>query len=342
MSEWTKVVTQPLGLAGLALFLVFGYLARATKNDARRWLSPAAVGLALIALVGGLLIAYKQVPQPAPQPTSTVQTTQPTKQSSVTQQSTGPGSPNVQGVQGDVTITVDQSTGKTETKKTPKKLKVLPKQSVLTAAVGAFDKGTIAYHPPTQMVQNSTDRFELLVSRKPDAGLAGKLENAEHAVIDTILTSTIMGATLDGPKEDFYIAALGGNAAQEQSLSGTEPAHWEWNVTALTAGDHDLDLTVYIKVRDPGTDTAVSSNVIVRHSAVHVTVRPEKTASVASNIGGFIARNWDKLWTLILLPIAGWCLRRWRKRRIKDKGTPVAEEQKRPENSPASVRSESK
>lgn len=121
MTEWTKVVTQPLGLAGFALFLAFGYLAKATKDDARRWLSPAAVGLALIALVGGLLIAYRQVPQPAFQPTPTVHATQPSKQqtnSNVIQQSTGPGSPNVQGVQGDVTITVDQSTGKTETKKT--------------------------------------------------------------------------------------------------------------------------------------------------------------------------------------------------------------------------------
>lgn len=120
MSEWAKVVTQPLGLAGFALFLVFGYLARATKNDARRWLSPAAVGLALIALAGGLLIAYKQIPEPTPTPT--VQVSQPTKQqtnSNVQQTSTGQGSPNVQGVQGDVTITVDQSTGKTETKKSP-------------------------------------------------------------------------------------------------------------------------------------------------------------------------------------------------------------------------------
>src|SRR5271166_1026245 len=123
MTSWTKVVTEPLGLAGFALFLVFGYLAKVRRNDERRWLSPAAVALALLALVGGLLIAYKQLPQPSPQP-ATTQTQPPAKQqtnSNVQQTSTGEGSPNVQGVQGDVTITVDQSKGKTEAQKPPAK-----------------------------------------------------------------------------------------------------------------------------------------------------------------------------------------------------------------------------
>ena len=124
MSDWTKVVTHPLGLAGFALFLVFGYLARAKQNAERRWLSPAALALAVIALAGGLLIAYKQIPKPSPQPIQTIQIQPPAKQQTsgnVQQTSTGEGSPNLQGVQGDVTITVDQSTGKTQTKKAPAK-----------------------------------------------------------------------------------------------------------------------------------------------------------------------------------------------------------------------------
>ncbi len=120
MSEWAKVVTHPLGLAGFALFLVFAYLARAKRSDERRWISPIAVAAAVVALVAGLTLSYIQAlhrqltPPPAVQagkpPVSGQQQT-----NQVQQTTTGPGSPAVQGVQGNVTITVDQSTGKTKT-----------------------------------------------------------------------------------------------------------------------------------------------------------------------------------------------------------------------------------
>jgi hypothetical protein len=108
MTGWTNVVTQPLGLAGFALFLVFGYLARAKSKDERRWLSPVAMIVAVMALAGGLVLAYLQTPKPA---APVVKTAAPaTQQNTQVQQTTsGPGSPAVQGVQGDVTITVDQS-----------------------------------------------------------------------------------------------------------------------------------------------------------------------------------------------------------------------------------------
>jgi len=126
MSEWTKVVTHPLGLAGFVLFLVFGYLANAKRQDEHRWLSPVAFAIAAVALIGGLVLAYVEVSKPVPPSVQTNKPAVPSQQQTnqqVQQTSTGAGSPNVQGVQGDVTITVDQSTGKTstETKKPPEK-----------------------------------------------------------------------------------------------------------------------------------------------------------------------------------------------------------------------------
>jgi hypothetical protein len=192
-----------------------------------------------------------------------------------------------------------------------------PEKAALAKTVGAFDTGTIAYHPPSQMVQGSTQRFELLISRTPDTGLAGKLENSNDAVVDQISTSAVMGATLATSTQDFSIVALGGNAAQEQAVSGPQPAHWEWDVTALTPGDHDLDLTVYIKVHNASTDTAVATNLVVRHSAIHVAVRPQTMADRLNAFWGFLGANWDKLWTLILIPLGGWYLHRRRKKRGK-------------------------
>src|SRR5215472_5764380 len=107
MQDWTKVVTEPLGLAGFALFLVFGVLARLKAKDERRWLAPVASAMAFLALAGGLVLAYFKAAL-APQPAVKNQPAPAQTNANVQQTTTGKGSPIVQGVQGDVTITVDQ------------------------------------------------------------------------------------------------------------------------------------------------------------------------------------------------------------------------------------------
>ena len=114
MQDWTKVVTEPLGLAGFALFLVFGVLSRVKRDDERKWVGPVAMAMAVLALTGGLTLAYlKTSSQAAPQPISgpAAQSTPKPQTNLVDQKSTGAGSPNVQDVQGNVTIDVDQSSG---------------------------------------------------------------------------------------------------------------------------------------------------------------------------------------------------------------------------------------
>jgi hypothetical protein len=117
MNEWTKVVSNPLGLAGFALFLVFGYLARVKRNDERRWLSPVAVALAFVALAGGLILSYIPTSKLSPPASPSVEAPTRPQVNKVQQSTTGDGSPAVQGTQGDVTITIDQSSGKTKLQK---------------------------------------------------------------------------------------------------------------------------------------------------------------------------------------------------------------------------------
>jgi hypothetical protein len=65
MSKWIDVITNPLGLAGFALFLAFTYLAtRKRKTDEKTTMMLG--GLALVALVGGLALAYRSTSNPAP------------------------------------------------------------------------------------------------------------------------------------------------------------------------------------------------------------------------------------------------------------------------------------
>jgi hypothetical protein len=123
MQDWTKVVTEPLGLAGFALFLVFGVLSRLKAKEERRWLAPVASAMAVLALAGGLTLAYVKTAR------ETAQQNRPNpmqSNTSVQQTTTGAGSPVVQGVQGDVTITVDQSGGTAVAKKPAAAVKTQP------------------------------------------------------------------------------------------------------------------------------------------------------------------------------------------------------------------------
>ncbi|MGF6971506.1 hypothetical protein OKW43_008601 [Paraburkholderia sp. WC7.3g] len=56
--DWTSVVTQPLGWAGFALALLFGFAAR---KAASATITFSCVGLAAFAIVGGWVLAYRMV-----------------------------------------------------------------------------------------------------------------------------------------------------------------------------------------------------------------------------------------------------------------------------------------
>ncbi len=111
MTRWVDVVTQPLGLAGFALFLVFGYAARTKERRAKQWLRPVAIVFAFLSLAAGTVLSYINVSR-APEAHSPSDPRSRTSQGSlphVEQKSTGPGSPNIQGISGDVHITINQS-----------------------------------------------------------------------------------------------------------------------------------------------------------------------------------------------------------------------------------------
>jgi hypothetical protein len=114
--DWTKVLTHPLGLVGYVLSLLFGLLARVKRRDERRWILPAALLAAGIALAGGLGLAYRSVGN---QSQVTTPTPPPLQQhnENVEQRSSGANSPNVQGVQqGDVNISYGTHTPPSEQK----------------------------------------------------------------------------------------------------------------------------------------------------------------------------------------------------------------------------------
>jgi prepilin signal peptidase PulO-like enzyme (type II secretory pathway) len=99
IDAWTQVITNPLGLAGFALFLVFSLLAKFGLKNKPGWMVVVAFMMALIALVGGLALAWKQ------HSAVDVNTESISKQTTHSKQIThGAKSPAIQNVEGDVII----------------------------------------------------------------------------------------------------------------------------------------------------------------------------------------------------------------------------------------------
>src|SRR6476646_1846980 len=103
MKELIKVVTDPMGLAGFALFLVFTVLARKGKKPA--WMAAGAFAMACLALAGGLTLAYLRVrmnpnpalntaPSTANQPSSAAGTVDQQAIGEIKQESSGAGAVN--------------------------------------------------------------------------------------------------------------------------------------------------------------------------------------------------------------------------------------------------------
>lgn len=102
MVAWQNVVTQPLGFAAYALTVLFWVFRRVAKGKGNVLAARICLIAGFCALFGGLVLAYLQ----AIRSTSASSKSQ---TNSVQQSTSGAGSPAIQGVQGDVHVTVDQS-----------------------------------------------------------------------------------------------------------------------------------------------------------------------------------------------------------------------------------------
>jgi hypothetical protein len=116
LEKWISVVTDPLGLAGFALFLVFSVLGLKRRTPDASWMTASFIVLAAVGLMGGLGLAYLRSPQTG-RATSSGTSAPPMAQSKpsasdtpsqlpgqVRQETHGSQSPTVSGVQGNVTI----------------------------------------------------------------------------------------------------------------------------------------------------------------------------------------------------------------------------------------------
>lgn len=165
MNSWIKVVTHPLGLAGFALFLVFSFLAKSRQGKKPKWATPSAFAMALVALLGGLSLAHQQNTHP------TVPSTE-QKIGVIQQSSSGSSTSNVAGVQGNVSVNINQPNPSNQSSSGP-----LTEEDILSRLrAGSNSKNLIGE------IENRGVAFEMTPERANTLRVAG----ATQAILDAI------------------------------------------------------------------------------------------------------------------------------------------------------------
>ncbi len=179
-------------------------------------------------------------------------------------------------------------------------------------SVDAVKTANIAFNvPDSVMGLHETVVMDLLLDmKKTEAQLGEALQQRENT--DSILTysgievSDVLEARLIGSETAFRITPV---TPERQSLNKQGTTEWRWEVEALQEGSHRLHLTLNAIVTLDGDKETRSIRTFNQEIFVQV--------SLMSKIAGFIGKNWQWLWTVILVPVASWL---WNKRKNKKRG----------------------
>jgi len=171
------------------------------------------------------------------------------------------------------------------------------------AALGAARQGTVAFNLPERIAINETALVQLRLSLQAavaelkariDAAAPGRRDSAE------VLVMPHMEARLSGDATQVRIVAV---APEVQAVSARLDTSWTWDVTALMPGRHSLHLTLNAVLEGGDRRSVQTFDRII-----------EVDAGPGYWIKGFFQKNWQWLWSAILIPLAGWGWKRWRAR----------------------------
>ena len=187
------------------------------------------------------------------------------------------------------------------------------KLAIVDERLAALSNANIAFNTPEKILLG--ERFDVLLILSPllekeilSGMVVESLDNGEDQKVETaeIRVSTIMEAKLSGSA--FEINPI---TSQKQAISYDEETRWRWEVKALEDGEHSLDLslTAYIRLDDQETPRTIET--------FHRTIRIDVKTS--AKVGIFLRENAGWLWIIFALPIGGWAIIKYRKKRIVKK-----------------------
>jgi hypothetical protein len=167
--------------------------------------------------------------------------------------------------------------------------------------------GQVAVNHPEKMKVNRADTVRVRISRNEAADLSKDLPSEGHETQhDVIPVSTSMKVQLSGDPY-FDIKPLDDT---EQLITNSGFSEWSFTVIPLKSGRLPLHVRVTAIVRAAGIEE--TKDFPVKDEIIQVQVAP------LAAVGSFVSKNWQWLWSTILVPIALW----WWNRRRKDHETP--------------------
>jgi len=171
---------------------------------------------------------------------------------------------------------------------------------VIDELIRSLPIGTIAFSQPREMVVGESGGVDLLLSVTEAANelntrLHGKARDTAQPK-----ASTRIRAELKSDK--FTITSLSPEAQLVGASAGTQ---WRWEIKATTAGDHSLQLGLSAIVTVDGQEKPKSIRTFDRVIKVR--------ANGADRISNFLAKSWQWLAALLVIPLVG--LWAWYRRR---------------------------
>jgi prepilin-type N-terminal cleavage/methylation domain-containing protein len=184
-----------------------------------------------------------------------------------------------------------------------------PEFVAIDRALESLPLGNIAFSVSTVMILNRAEDVHLLLSPSMS------IEELEKRLVETLRRETQvegmqiriaprMEARLSGT--NFSILGL---TPEVQPVAWNQPTEWRWEVRPTEPGSQALHLTLTALLQIEGKDSMRAIRTFDRDIQVQVTW-PQR-------ISGFVAENWQWLWTTVAAPIALWV---WNKRRKKQRG----------------------
>jgi hypothetical protein len=164
----------------------------------------------------------------------------------------------------------------------------------------------IAFNAPTTLRLGDSTEIQLLLSaREPIRKLQDRISELGKKEGAQIRVSKRMEARLSGL--NFKIQAI---APEIQAVGEQEVTEWKWEIEATKTGTQRVHLTLSAFIDVEGQQTSHAIRTFEQTLEIHVTWY-DRTS-------GFIAENWQWLWTAILVPIGGWILHKRRTRSVPD------------------------